>query len=178
MDVRSDIRTIQDVLSTPRYAALMTVIAVLSFTVYSLLLNVGLLSSLFAAGDYMLLVTMIPLLVSGFIKSTTLFSLFMLAITSLMIGANLSLAIFRLLEMSEFGREGAGSIGGVALATLAPACPACATTIFAVAGLSSLFAVLPFKGTEIKVLAVMFLAGSAVYTARQIDREVCKLCQI
>lgn len=178
MDVRSDIRTIRDVLTAPRYAALVTVIAVVSFTVYSLLLNVGLLTSLFGSGQYMLMLTMIPLLVSGFIKSTTILSLFMLTITSVMIGVNLSLAVFRLLEMSEFGREGAGSIGGVALATLAPACPACATTIFAVAGFSSLFAILPFGGTEIKVLAVMFLAGSAVYTARQIDREVCQLCRI
>ncbi len=178
MDVRSNLRTIADVLTAPRYAFLVMVVAVLSFTVYSLLLNVGLLTSLFGSAQYGLFLTMVPLLVSGFIKSTTIFSLFMLTITSIMIGVNLSLAVFRLIEMSEFGSEGAGSIGGVALATLAPACPACATTIFAVAGLSSLFAVLPFGGTEIKVLAVIFLAGSALYTASQIDREVCQLCQI
>lgn len=178
MDISPAVMKIVDVLKRPAYGLFAGLIAITSFVVYSLLLNVGLLSNLFWAGDYLLFLQMIPLLVSGFIKSTTIISLVILSVTAVMIGVNLSLAVFRLMEMSAFGAEGAGSIGGIALATLAPACPACATTIFAFAGLSSLFALLPFGGTEIKVLAVIFLAGSALYTADQIDSEVCKLCQI
>lgn len=178
MDIRSDVRKVADVLRRPRYAVFATVVAVLSFVIYSILLNVGLLSSLIGTGDYVLAVQMVPLLVSGFVKSTTIISLVILAVTVVMIGINLAVAAFRLAELSSFGKEGAGSLGGVALATIAPACPACATSIFAVAGLSGVFAVLPFKGTELKILAVLFLAGSVLYTARQIDDEVCRLCQI
>ncbi|MDY6770622.1 MAG: hypothetical protein SV186_01550 [Candidatus Nanohaloarchaea archaeon] len=178
MRFETELRKTASVLKQPRYALLGVVVAGLSFAIYALLLNLSLLSTLVEAGQYGLALTMVPRLISGFVMSTTILSLAMLAVTSLMIGLNVSLATFRLLELSSFGKEGAGSVAGMVVAVVAPACPACATTIFAFAGMTSVFAVLPFKGTELKVLAVLLLAGSAYYTARQIDSEVCELCQI
>jgi len=173
-----DVRKIVDVLRRPRYFLLCTISAVVAFTAYSVLLNSDLFLYTIGQADIGLFIDLIPLWTTGIMSTVSTTGAIILFVTVALIGVNAALAVFRLVELSEFGMEGAGSIGGVALATLAPACPACATTIFAFAGLSSLFAVLPFKGTEIKVLAVIFLAGSAMYTARQIDREVCRLCQI
>lgn len=167
-----------EVLYSPRYAASAVLLSVLSFVTYALLMNMGLLVTLIRSGEYMLVVRMVPLLTSGFIKSTTILSLVILAITSVLIAVNLVLAVYRLREMSSVGREGAGSLFGVVVASVAPACPACATSIFAFAGLSTLFAFLPFKGTEIKVLAILLLAGSAYYTATKIEEDVCQVCQI
>lgn len=177
---RSDlpVEGLTEALYSPRYAASMLFISILSFTSYALLLNVDLLMTLVRSGQYLLALQMIPLLTSGFIKSTTILSLVILGITSVLIGVNLVLAVYRLREMSVVGREGAGSLVGVAVASIAPACPACATSIFAFTGLSTLFALLPFRGTEIKVLAIMLLAGSAYYTATKIEEDVCQVCQV
>jgi len=166
------------VLSRPRYAASALTLAVVSFVTYALMLNLGLLRTLVGGGQYLLAARMVPLLTSGFIKSTTLLALGLLIVTSVLIGLNLVLAIYRLRELSVIGREGAGSIVGVVVASIAPACPACATSILAFTGVSTLFAFLPFGGTEIKVLAIMLLAGSAYYTAMKIEEDVCRTCQI
>lgn len=166
-----------EVLYRPRYAASALILSVLSFVTYALMLNVDLLVTLMGSGQYLLTARMVPLLTSGFIKSTTLLALALLTITSVMVSLNLVLAVYRLRELSVVGREGAGSIAGVAVASIAPACPACATSIFAFAGVSTLFAFLPFGGTEIKVLAIVLLAGSAYYTATKIEEDVCRTCR-
>lgn len=51
-------------------------------------------------------------------------------------------------------------------------CPACSITIASVVGLSALMILLPFKGLEIKVIAIILLAYASYMTIR--DLTVCK----
>lgn len=172
---RSDLSRIRDVLSRPRYAAVGLAIGITAFSVYALLLNVPLLRTLALEGRFGLLATVVPGLVTGYVLTTTNVSLIMSVAISALIGVNFALVTFRILEMASFGRQGASSLGGMAVALVAPACPACATTIFAFAGLTSTFALLPFRGTELKVLALLLLVGSAVWIGRQIDKDTCRV---
>lgn len=178
MDLAEELTKIADVLRRKRYLFLAGAIAAVAFTVYALLLNLGLLHTLLVSGQYGLFLEMVPRLTWGYVMTTTNVSLLMSVLISAAIGVNFTLVIFRLVEMSAVGAEGASSLGGMALAVVAPACPACATTLFAYAGISSVFALLPFKGTEIKVLALLFLAGSSVWIAKEINREICELCEV
>lgn len=176
MNTGTEYRKILDVLKRPGYVLLAAVIAVTAFSLYAILLNYSLLFSMLSSGSFSLIASLVPDLILGYPMTTTNFSLFMSAVISLAIGVNFALIAFRLVEQSSFGKQGASSFGGMTVAVLAPACPACATALFAVAGISSVFAVLPFRGTEIKVLALLMLAGSAVWISSQINEEVCEFC--
>lgn len=175
-DIRTAARKTGSVLYTPRYLAFAALTAGAAFTFYALLLNAGLLLSTVARGDIGLLTQLVPALVLGYGQTTTMFSVAMTTVISVLIGVNLALVVYRLVELSSFGREGASTLGGMTIAVLAPACPACATALFAVAGLSSVFALLPYNGTEFKVLAVFLLLGSAYWITAQIDQQVCEFC--
>lgn len=172
---RTDARRVGTVLRRPRYALIAAVLGILAFTVYALLLNYSLLTTFLVEGQYALLISLVPRLVTGYVMTTTNVALVLSTLISAAIGINFAMVAYRLSEMASFGRQGASSLGGMALAVVAPACPACATTIFAFAGLSSTFALLPFKGTEIKVLALLVLLGSTVWIARQIDKDTCRV---
>ncbi|MDY6788941.1 MAG: hypothetical protein SVV03_03160 [Candidatus Nanohaloarchaea archaeon] len=176
--VNEDFFKLKDVFRRPLYISVAAVLSIAAFSAYALLLNYNLVLSAVQSGSIGLLVDLVPALVVGYFNTTTTFSAVMSLLVSLAVGINFALVAFRLVEMSALGKEGAGSLGGMAVAVLAPACPACATTIFAFTGLSSFLAVLPFKGTELKVLALLLLIGSALYITRQIDKEVCETCQI
>ncbi len=171
----SDISRIRSVLGRPQYLAVGITVASLSFVVYAIVLNVSLLVTLVSEGSYGLAVGLIPGLVRTHLMMTPTVGIVMSVLISLIIGINFALVAFRLGEMASFGFESASSLGGMAVAVVAPACPACATTVFAFAGATSFFALLPFKGTEIKVLALLLLGTSMVWIARQIDKDTCRV---
>lgn len=176
IDIRQESRKIRDVLRRPRYVLITLLAAVAMFVFYALLLNYQLLWSTLLAGNISLLASLTPTLVGGYVGTTTTVSIIFTTLISLAIGVNVALVVFRLVQMSTFGREGASSIGGMILAVVAPACPACATAIFAVAGFSSFLALLPFNGTELKALSLLLLGGSALWIASQIDKKYCEFC--
>lgn len=165
-----------DVFRRPRYAVLGAAATLAAYAFYALILNWRILLSTAASGDIGLLFGLVPALIAGFPATTTASALFLTVLVSLGVGLNVGLVVFRLVEQASIGAESASSFGGMAVAVVAPACPACATALFASAGATSFFALLPFGGTEIKVLAVVLLAGSAVWISTQIDREVCEFC--
>lgn len=175
---KKELHKLGDIFRRPAYLITAALISVAAFSLYALLLNYSLILSTISSGNISLALDLLPVLVLGYAQTTTTFSVIMSVVISLAVGLNFALVAFKLIEMASIGGEGASSMGGMALAVLAPACPACATTIFAFAGLSSFLAILPFKGTEIKVLALFLLLGSAFYITRQIDKEVCKTCQV
>jgi hypothetical protein len=176
--LRTELRKIGSVVKQPAYLAAGVAAAGLTYLFFALSLNYGLLWGALSGGQFDLFLSLVPPLVKGYPGMITSFSLLMSVLISLALGLNVAVALFRLIELSEIGRQGVGSIFGMGLAVLAPACTACATAVFAVAGMTSLFALLPFNGIEIKMLAFMSLLGSIIWTSRQIDQEVCELCQI
>lgn len=176
MSVRRELGKLQDIFQRPQYVLVTVVVATGAFAVYTLLLNYQLLLSLVASGNIALLARLTPALVLGYSETVGTTTLLFTATISAAIGVNFALVTFRLVELSVFGREDASSLGGMAVAVVAPACPACATAIFAVAGLTSVFSILPFNGTEFKVLALLLLVGSAFWMLSQINQRVCEFC--
>lgn len=164
------------VLRHPRYALIGALAAFTAYALYALLLNHGLILTTLASGEYGLITTLLPTLILGYAGTTTALSITLTVMVALLVGVNVALVAFRLTELASLGRQDASSLGGMLVAVAAPACPACATAIFAVAGGTSLFAILPFKGTEIKVLALLLLVGSAVWMTAQLDQDHCEFC--
>lgn len=176
MNVWRELGKLRDIFRQPQYMLVAVVVATAAFTVYTLLLNYQLLFSLLASGNVALLTKLVPTLVLGYGETVGTTTLLFTATISAAIGVNFTLVMFRLVELSAFGREGAGSLGGMVLAAVAPACPACATAIFAVAGMTSVFAVMPFNGVEFKVVALLLLVGSSFWILSQINQKVCEFC--
>ncbi len=173
---RTLLRKVASVFRDPRYAVLALVTAVLTYSTYAILLNRSVLLSAAGSGDIGLLLTLVPTLVTGYAQTTSTLSIAMTAVTALLVGVNVGVVVYRLIELSGVGREGLGTAGGVAVAAVAPACPACATAIVAVAGASTVFGVLPFHGAELQVAGIVVLAGSAAWITAQIDKDYCEFC--
>ncbi|MFB6208799.1 MAG: hypothetical protein ABEJ56_01525 [Candidatus Nanohaloarchaea archaeon] len=170
-----EIEKIAGILSRPLYFSIAAISTITSFMFFSLSTNSSAIFIYFRKGNFTLLSKLIPDLINGFILSSSLISLILTLITSVLIGLNIVLAAFRLVNASQLNKSDIGSIPGILTSIVAPACPACATTFLAFAGFTSLYALLPFNGILFKVVGILLLSGSALYTFTQIDRERCKL---
>lgn len=163
-------------LRSPGYIMIGLFFSLLAFCLYPLLLNYNILSSTAFSGNWKLFFRMMYLLVKGYPSTTPPLSLFLTGAISLAIGVNLTLALYRLFRMSTVGREEASSLGAILLSMVVPACPVCATSVLAIAGLPSLFGILPFGGIELKVLALLWLIGSGLWIGWKIRSGAPKTC--
>ena len=173
--MREELEKIVNIHRRPQFLASTIFISFLFYSGYALARNSSILRQYATSGDIILALNLIPGLISDFGNTVNTEGLLFASTIAILVGLNLTVAIFRLSELSEIDRKSAGSIGGLLVAFLAPACSACAAGVVGAAGSTTLFALLPFGGLEIRVIAVALLIGSAYYTANQIGRKACKL---
>lgn len=176
MSLHDRLSNVGAVLRQTPYLVIAGAVSLTAFVFYALLLDYELLLSLFHAGDFGLITDLLPILFIGYLQTTALPSLALNTLIAIGIGVNAAMVVYRLVELAEVGRESVSSLSGMAVAVVAPACPACATTLFAFAGLSSTFALLPFNGAEFKAVSLALLTGSALWIAAQLQQDVCDLC--
>lgn len=114
-------------------------------------------------------------LLPGFRTLFSPFDLFLLIVTSLLVGLNASLALSAIQKVKQKGQLTL-SIGGASIIGIAAAgCTTCGLSLFAIFGLSSAFSVLPFHGLELHLLAVVLLLGSLIYMVKKLHEEAyCK----
>ncbi|QKQ98703.1 hypothetical protein GKQ38_04220 [Candidatus Nanohaloarchaea archaeon] len=174
-DVAEQLEKLAGILKRPRYFSFSILISLTALTVYSLLNNFSVLSRYILDGDFSLVFALIPAISIRYFETLPSAEILLVVTISALVGLNITLAIFRLLELSEFGRENATSLTGAGIATLAPACTACAGAVVGLTGISSAVALIPFSGYIIRILAIILLAGSTVYTLNQIGLKACKI---
>lgn len=173
--MKEEIEKIVDIHRRPRFLASTIFITFLFYSGYALARNFSILQEYATSGDLTLAMSLIPGLVSDFNNTVNNEGLVFASTIAILVGLNATIAIFRLLELSELDRRSVGSLGGLFVAFLAPACSACAAGVVGVAGSTSLFALLPLGGLEVRVLSVVLLLWALYYTTSQIGRKACKI---
>ncbi len=119
------------------------------------------------------------LLISSFrfVERITTVSAVGVLLLSFLFGALVSLLVYRFKNIDRKTRESLGFAGslGVLLGVAAPGCVACGVGVLSLVGLTSSLAVLPFKGNEIIILAVVLVGFAVVNITRKLYNPVCKV---
>jgi hypothetical protein len=163
------------ILKRPKYLSISFLLSLVALTAYSLVNNFSVLSRYIIEGNFSLAFALIPAISIRYFETIPNAEIVLVIAISALVGLNITLAAFRVLELSEFGRENATSVTGAALATFAPACTACAGAVIGLTGTSSIIALIPFSSYSIRIAAILLLTGSAIYTLDQIGLKSCKI---
>src|SRR3989344_4798458 len=138
-----------------RYVFLVFLVAFIFYLLNGLILNIKNIGSSYQIFDLIEGTFFLFKLSVGFLESAETFNAVGIIVLSFLIGALVSILTYRF-RTARSARPGKyGLIGGIGLflGTAAPGCAACGLGLVSILGLSSAFAVLPFKGKEIIVLA-------------------------
>ena len=164
-------RTLRLVLTIPRYAALAALAAVVALSLFVLPTNLGLVGDLVIGGTLplrnrlVILAELYPLVGTDYdlAQSVVLLS------TAALVGANVALAVYHLVEHRVTLASGGGSVAGVVLGTLGAGCAACGGAILAgllgVLGVTGVLTLLPLDGLEFALLALAVVALSVFWLA-------------
>jgi len=177
-------RTTRLVLSIPRYALLALAYALLAVSVFVFARNLAVLQQVVLFGDLPIgarlsvLVGMYP----GFGPAYTPAQTVLLVVTGGLIGVNLALVSYHLLEHRVSLRGGSGSIGGVVLGTLGAGCASCGSALLvgllSLVGASGLLTALPLDGLEFALLAVGTLLLSIYWVASGLRGGTVRGCPV
>jgi|SRR3989344_1411321 len=111
----------------------------------------------------------------NFLNVLPWYSSYGIVILSFLTGLFFTLVFYKIKQIGKMGNE-RNFLGafGVALGIISSGCASCGLGILGILGLSSALAVLPLKGLEISIIAILILAVSIVYTMNKITYNVCK----
>ncbi|WP_424016376.1 hypothetical protein ACOZ4N_01190 (plasmid) [Halorientalis pallida] len=159
------------VLSIPTYAVLAVGYGLLAVSVFVFSRNVALLRDVILFSDvppgakFEILVAMYPGLGAGYNAGQSV----LLLATGILVGINLSLVTYHLLEHRVSLSGGSGSLGGVVLGTLGAGCASCGSALLlgllSLFGASGLLTLLPLDGLEFALLALLVLVLSIYWLA-------------
>ncbi len=167
------VKQLKTVLKHPSYVFLTAVVTVLSYTFLASVLNYQLLWSALSNGNVSLFFSLVATFTTGFHGTMSLTAAVVTLLVAIGIGLNTGLIVYHWQEMAAVSVEEAGLVSGAGLAAIAPACAACLAVGTGALGLGTVLAVLPFGGTELNIVALLMLTGSAVWIARKIDQKQC-----
>lgn len=114
-------------------------------------------------------------LISGMWTSMTSMGLFLLVLTSILTGINISLLADRLKKLKALGKLHLMVGGSSVLGIVGSGCATCGLPILALLGLSGSVAYLPLRGVELSYLSVLILGGSLYFLVRTNTQEFCQI---
>ncbi len=158
------LKAFREVYHSARYWIISLLFAGIVFSVNPIVQNIQLLRSGFT---WKLLTT----LILSSPASTSLSAFVITVLVALLSGIVLSFSIFLLRRQISVGVG--GGLSGIFIGLIAPACPSCALGLLGVVGIGGFLSVLPFKGTELGILGVVLLLGSAYYLGSKIMATTC-----
>ena len=95
------------------------------------------------------------------------FNILVTLILGFLLGINLALIVYRFKEIKKYNNESGAGLFSSAISLFGAGCPVCSFTILSliIPGFSSVFslAILPFKGLEIQLIAILALLLSIFY---------------
>ena len=108
------------------------------------------------------------------VKGPFLFGLIILI--SLLAGLNLSLLIYKFkLAVPSSDKGSAIGFAGIFGGALSSGCSACTLPLISILGISGSLAVLPLKGEEFTILAILLLLVSLHITSKSISKKTCEV---
>ncbi len=76
-------------------------------------------------------------------------------------------------------KDQSGNAFGTAFGALAAGCPVCGAFLLSAIGVAGGFAVLPFKGLELKLLSVGFFGATLFLSAKKLrEARTCEICEV
>ena len=96
-------------------------------------------------------------------------------IISILFGFNVSMLIQKLTMRTKIAKEGSLSGSGALVAAFASGCPVCGSLLLPLIGISSGLAAFPFRGLELKALALSLILVSTYFVLRNSNK--CELCE-
>lgn len=153
------------ILKRKKYLAIFAVVAVIVFGIlyYLTVLSIANNSILIYA------------IMSG--TSFTIASLFLSAVTALLLGVHISLMVFRHDIIKKISLpDKATSFGGTATGLVAAGCPTCGAPVLGLLGYPLGLFALPFGGLELKILSIALLFLAVYLISKNIKKTlVCKI---
>ena len=112
----------------------------------------------------------------GMATSMTYLSLFLIFVTAILTGINITLVIQKLNEIQKLGKVHFAAGGSTLLGVVGGGCASCGLPVISLLGLSQSLVFLPFKGAELPYLSIILLLLSFYFLVRS-DRNA-KACEI
>ena len=175
------LRTLKEVFRNCRYAlvALIFAFAIFSFSLW--LRNLPLLGNIISSSAFSFLdkVTLFVKFLGGIATNVTPFSAALIIVMSVLFGLNASLILYYLVKRRDIPKkEGVGAAGAFASGLLGVGCASCGSfllgSILASFGASGLITVLPLRGEEFSILAIVLLGLSIDWISKSIQSSrVC-----
>ncbi|MGK0208748.1 MAG: hypothetical protein ACI83O_000002 [Patescibacteria group bacterium] len=179
MKIKNTIEVVKEVFSKKRYITLAIISALLFYIANAMVSSYPTMRSYgFSLG----LVGTIKIhyaLIAGFVKTVSLTSLVTLIAISILFGIIVALISYKTRALKDAEPEKYSMITGIGLfiGVLAPGCAACGLGLLSVLGLSSAFLrFLPYKGTELSLIAIGLLLFSIIQISQSIKKGI--VCQI
>ncbi len=116
-------------------------------------------------------------LLGGLFTSMTPFSLFLLFLSALLTGANLTLIYQKISFLRQLGNLKLTVGGGLVLGIVGSGCSACGLPVLSLFGLTGSVAFLPLQGGELAFISVIMLAVSLYFLAKSVNKMSCDLSQ-
>ena len=95
-------------------------------------------------------------------------------IISILFGLNVSILVQRIRMKAKIAKESSLSGSGVLVGAFASGCPVCGSLLLPLVGVSGGLAVLPFRGLELKALAVSLMIISTYFVLKSNNK--CDSC--
>lgn len=112
----------------------------------------------------------------GMATSMTYLSLFLIFVTAILTGLNITLVIQKLNEIRELGKMHLVAGGSTLVGIVGGGCASCGLPVISILGLGQSLVFLPFKGAELPYLSIILLLFSLYFLVRS-DRNA-KFCEI
>lgn len=177
-------RTIRLVLSVPRYAVLSVTYGLVALSVFVLVRNLALLRQVVLFGDVpprarlRVFLELYPGVGAAYTAPQTV----LLWATAGLVGVDLALVTYHLIEHSVSVRRGSGGMGGVLLGTIGAGCASCGSALLvgllSVFGASGLVTLLPLDGLEFSLLALVVLLLSIHWIAEGLRGGTVRGCPV
>ncbi len=151
----------KDVITSKTFIISTLLISALYLLIITYLMNLGLVKdTLFGDHTFSYRFNLLIALLGGMWTAMSGFGLFILVLTSILTGINLTLVIRRISILKSSGNLKLVIGGGSLLGFIGSGCAACGLPVLALLGLSGSVAYLPFRGTELSIIAVALLIMS------------------
>ncbi len=127
-------------------------------------------------GSFLFKLTLMNSLILGSWTGLSHVDFFLLILSALLVSVNL-LLMGKTIYYLKHSKKIRFSIGGATVVSIVTTgCASCGLSVFSVLGLSTTFAILPFHGMELHILAITFLLFSLWYMLKQLHNA--KYCII
>ncbi len=160
-------------MKTPTAFLLTLGIAITYFTFAVFLLNTSLvLQTLYASTSVLSKLSLYTALLQSSWDAFGHTNFYLLVVTALLVGTNVTLSISLLHKMQKLGKVSFSMGGGTFIGVFSAGCTSCGFSALSLFGLSGTVALFPLHGAELYILAISLLTLSLYYNITKLNAPI------